>query len=177
MSLSEVFALLRLGVVALTCGIGRLDSVRRRSGLSRLVAGAGCLPYSSEVLALATSHRRGVMTTVDEALGKLVANQFRPIDLSAVVGMPQAMLFVFAHDEPYMDSVMVRSEDEAAAYRRLMDESDASIYGTGNLVWYAEGAFVDVVEELVNLPHPRLPVAPRLVISTPSSLWLPVSAR
>ncbi|GAA1029793.1 MULTISPECIES: hypothetical protein [Amycolatopsis] len=116
------------------------------------------------------------MTALDEVFDKL-AGKFRAISLMDLPHIPPAMLYTRALDDLYMESVLVRAEDDSTAYRIRVDESDASVYGTGGLVWASEGSLVDVFGELMSLPHPSSPNAPRLVIPKPSSLWLPESAR
>jgi hypothetical protein len=113
-----------------------------------------------------------MIATLDDVLDKL-RRDFRAIDLRGLPRIPPAMLYTRALDDLYMESVLVRSEDDATAYRTRMDESDASIYGTGGLVWACEGKLVDVFGQLLELPDPGLPNAPRLVVPAPGTLWLP----
>ena len=117
-----------------------------------------------------------MIASVDDVLAKL-RRDFRAIDLRGLPQIPPAILYTRGLDDLYMESVLVRSEDDATAYRTRTDESDASIYGTGGLVWSSDGRLIDVFGQLLELPHPSLPNAPRIVIPTPSALWLPGSSR
>ncbi|MGB3442684.1 MAG: hypothetical protein WBA97_28405 [Actinophytocola sp.] len=113
------------------------------------------------------------MTASDNALRALTARRFRPIQL------PDLMMFTFGHDEPFMDVVLARGEDDATAYRSRVDESDVRFDAMApeNVVWWRNGDLPAVVDELLDLPRPDDPKAPRLMVSTPSSLWVPPSAR
>lgn len=113
------------------------------------------------------------MSASDDALKALVNRRFRPIQL------PDMMLFTFGHDEPFIDAVVVRDEDDATAYRSRVDEGDVNFnaMAPGNVVWWRDGDVPAVVDELLDLPRPDEPKAPRLVVPTPSSLWVPSSAR
>lgn len=64
----------------------------------------------------------------------------------------------------YADALMVRSTDDAAALR-----GDH----TGGVVWTQEGSLAEVVDELIVLPAPGTPTAPRLVRATMPKLWTP----
>ncbi|GAA5104889.1 hypothetical protein [Haloechinothrix salitolerans] len=109
----------------------------------------------------------------DDALKALTARRFRPIQL------PELMMFTFGHDEPFIDVVLARSEDDATAYRSRVDENDVRFdaLAPGNVVWWRNGDLPAVVDELLDLPRPDEPRAPRLVVPTPSSLWVPPSTR
>jgi hypothetical protein len=85
------------------------------------------------------------------------------------------MAFTFGYDDPYMDVVLLRGELDSSAYRSRIDENDYdfNFLAPNNLVWTIDGAFGDVVGELLSLPRPGEPGAPSLLIAPPSSLWLP----
>jgi hypothetical protein len=64
-----------------------------------------------------------------------------------------------------VDALRIRGLTDAAAVRADSD---------GGLLWRKEGGLVDVVDELLHLPPPGSPYAPRLVIGTaPRDRWLP----
>lgn len=117
------------------------------------------------------------MRTSDDALKELVNRGFRAIPIGDSPGQPEIMLFTRRWDEPFMDEVIIRGEDDATACRYLLaDDTDRS--ERKDYVWYSEGSVVKVVDDLfVHLPHPECPAAPKLVIPTPGSLLLPSGAR
>lgn len=64
-----------------------------------------------------------------------------------------------------VDGLRVRSLDDAAAIRTDSD---------GGILWRRDGGLVDVVDELLHLPPPDSPYAPRLVIgAAPADRWRP----
>ena len=64
-----------------------------------------------------------------------------------------------------VDGLRVRGLDDAAAVRTDSD---------GGILWRRDGGLVDVVDELLHLPPPGSPHAPRLVIGVaPQDRWLP----
>ena len=117
------------------------------------------------------------MWTSEDALKALVSREFRPMQLAGSPGRPEMMLFSRGWKEPFMDEVVVRGEDDAiACRRRLVDGVD--LLDRKEYVWYRDGSVVEVVDELIfHLPHPAHPKAPKLVIPTPGTLWLPPGAR
>jgi hypothetical protein len=62
------------------------------------------------------------------------------------------------------DALIVQSLTDARALRRNP---------AGSLVWQREGGIADVLDGLLELPTPSDPLAPRLVIGSPPSLWTP----
>ncbi len=87
------------------------------------------------------------------------------------------MLFSRGWEEPFMDEVIVRGEDDATACRRRLAD-DVDLLERKDYVWYADGSVVEVVDELIfRLPHPANPQAPKLVLPTLGTLWLPPGAR
>ncbi|WP_026421705.1 hypothetical protein [Actinokineospora inagensis] len=64
----------------------------------------------------------------------------------------------------WTDLVTVKYVTDAAAARCNPD---------GELVWMREGTLVDVVDQLLALPAPGEPLAPRLVLRTRPPLWTP----
>ncbi|MET9265240.1 hypothetical protein [Amycolatopsis sp. NPDC004079] len=114
------------------------------------------------------------MWTSEDALKELVNRRFRAIAVGNLPGQPEIMLFTRRwDDEPFVDEVIIRGEDDATACRHLLagdiDRSERKDY-----VWYSDGSVVEVVDEIIfHLPHPARPEAPKLVIPTPDSLLLP----
>lgn len=68
------------------------------------------------------------------------------------------------HAEGVVDLVRVKSQTEAAAMR--CDRS-------GGLLWEREGTTAYVLGELLELPSPDDPRAPRLVLASAPRLWTP----
>jgi hypothetical protein len=117
------------------------------------------------------------MWTSEDALKELVSRKFRAMQISGSPGQPEMMLFSRAWKEPFMDEVIVRGEDDATACRRRLADG-VDLLERRDCVWYRDGSVVEVVDELIfHLPHPANPKAPKLVMPTPGSLWLPPGAR
>jgi hypothetical protein len=64
----------------------------------------------------------------------------------------------------WSDALVIRSQTDAKAFRCNAD---------GGTVWSAEGTLLDVLNELIELPRPDAPGAPRLVIGRRHTLWVP----
>ncbi|GLZ28167.1 hypothetical protein Lesp02_03570 [Lentzea sp. NBRC 105346] len=64
----------------------------------------------------------------------------------------------------YADGVMILSPTEAKALRTDPD---------GGVVWERVGTLPEVAAELLGLPHPDAPGAPRLVRASVPRLWTP----
>jgi hypothetical protein len=64
----------------------------------------------------------------------------------------------------FVDALRVKSETDAAAIR--MDHA-------GGTVWERDGSALDILHQLVELPEPSDPRAPRLVIGSAPRLWTP----
>jgi hypothetical protein len=71
--------------------------------------------------------------------------------------------FTWAEDG-YVDALRVKSETDAAALR--MDRA-------GGKFWERGGDALDILHQLVELPAPSSPRAPRLVIGSAPRLWTP----
>ncbi|WP_284740299.1 hypothetical protein [Amycolatopsis sp. RTGN1] len=67
-------------------------------------------------------------------------------------------------EDGFVDALRVKSETDAAAIR--MDRA-------GGKVWEREGDALDVLHQLVDLPAPNDPLAPRLVVGSAPRLWTP----
>ncbi|MFJ7212729.1 hypothetical protein [Amycolatopsis sp. NPDC098790] len=64
----------------------------------------------------------------------------------------------------YVDALCVKSETDAAALR---------VDHAGGKVWERDGHALDVLHQLVDLPAPSSPLAPRLVIGSAPRMWTP----
>ena len=64
----------------------------------------------------------------------------------------------------WADGVRIRYTTDAAGLR---------VDHEGGVVWQREGTLCEVVEELLSLPPPSAPNAPRLVLGTAPPLWTP----
>ncbi|MEV7042202.1 hypothetical protein [Amycolatopsis sp. NPDC051061] len=117
------------------------------------------------------------MWTSDDAIRELVKRGFRGMEIAGSPGQPECILYTRGWAEPFMDEVIIRGEDDATACR-LRFEDEANLVERKLVVWWKDGSVVDVVDELLfHLPHPANPRAPKLVIPTPGSLWVPPGAR
>lgn len=70
----------------------------------------------------------------------------------------------FNPEVDWVEVVMVLSETDAKGLRQDPD---------GDIVWCHDGTLADVVNDLLELPKPGEPGAPRLVISRGQQLWTP----
>ncbi|MGW5743713.1 hypothetical protein [Amycolatopsis sp. NPDC003861] len=64
----------------------------------------------------------------------------------------------------FVDALRVKSESDAAAIR---------VDHAGGKVWERDGDALDVLHQLVDLPAPSSPLAPRLVIGSAPRMWTP----
>ncbi|SER92213.1 hypothetical protein [Actinokineospora terrae] len=64
----------------------------------------------------------------------------------------------------WIDLLVIHHSTNTAAARATHD---------GGLVWNRTGTLVDVIDQLVDLPDPHDPLAPRLVIGRVPTLWTP----
>lgn len=69
----------------------------------------------------------------------------------------------------YYDRIHVHGEGEAIAARAVMDPRP----GHDEIVWSYQGDAATTVQELLALPKPHEPGAPRLARRAPIGLWLP----
>ncbi|WP_367128347.1 hypothetical protein [Saccharothrix sp. HUAS TT1] len=85
-----------------------------------------------------------------------VDEQGHPVEVHGVRAWP---------GEAQVDALRIRAATDARAVR---------VDPYGALLWEAEGGLADVVEQLLHLPPPGSPYAPRLVIgAAPDELWRP----
>jgi hypothetical protein len=59
--------------------------------------------------------------------------------------------------------------------RNLTDAAAVRLNPGRALVWKVTGTLVDIVDGLMQLPHPSSPFAPRLVLNKLNTLWVPSS--
>jgi hypothetical protein len=59
--------------------------------------------------------------------------------------------------------------------RALTDAVTVRLNPDRDVVWNVTGTLVDIVDGLIQLPHPSSPFAPRLILSKVSTLWVPSS--
>jgi hypothetical protein len=71
--------------------------------------------------------------------------------------------FTWAADG-FTDALRVKGESDAAALR---------VDRAGGRVWERDGNALDVLHQLVELPAPSHPLAPRLVVGAAPRLWTP----
>lgn len=117
------------------------------------------------------------MWTSDDALKELVVRDFHPIPIAGSEVQPECILYTRAYDEPFMDEVIIRGEDDATSCRRLFKDG-VDLSERRDVVWLQDGSVAEVVDKVVfHLPHPARPGAPTRVITAPGNLWLPPSAR
>ncbi|MFJ9782587.1 hypothetical protein ACIRSS_23600 [Amycolatopsis sp. NPDC101161] len=64
----------------------------------------------------------------------------------------------------FVDALCVKSETDAAAIR---------VDHAGGKAWERDGGALDVLQQLVDLPAPSSPLAPRLVIGSAPRMWTP----
>jgi hypothetical protein len=62
---------------------------------------------------------------------------------------------------------------DALAVRHITDARGFRCDPAGGAVWHREGGLVDVIDGLAGLPDPDEPGAPRLVLGTAPTLWVP----
>jgi len=115
------------------------------------------------------------MNSADDALQALVNRRFRYLRAPGYendkFGVDFTLLYVFAWREPFIDAVHVRAEGDATAVRARSDGENPALFGLKNLVWAAEGSFIETVAELLALPEPGTRGAPDLLRRAPSRLW------
>jgi hypothetical protein len=64
----------------------------------------------------------------------------------------------------WADMLQIRNVTDAAAVRLNPERQ---------VVWQATGTMVDIIDGLIQLPHPTSPFAPRLVLGKKPALWVP----
>jgi hypothetical protein len=114
------------------------------------------------------------LTTTDQAtlrlypeLGRLIDLRdgggwfFQPVQLEGAV---ELLAGTRTWPEGWSDALAIRDVGDARAFR-----CDPA----GGEVWQREGGLVEVIDELVELPGPDQPYAPRLVQARAPQLWVP----
>jgi hypothetical protein len=66
----------------------------------------------------------------------------------------------------WADMLQIRGSTDAAAVRLNPDRLP---------VWQSTGTMVDIIDGLIQLPHPTSPFAPRLILAKTPALWVPSS--
>lgn len=106
--------------------------------------------------------------TIDEALQALIAHGFGFVHLRN--DSEDVVVVVGVRPWPgFYDRINLYSEDASAAARAPMD----SRRGVDEVVWSFQGDVVTTIQELLALPKPHEPGAPRLSRRSPVGLWLP----
>lgn len=110
--------------------------------------------------------------TFDDGLRALIARGFCFQHLKDDAGNIVVLVGSYGWQDHY-DRIHIYSQDEAAAARALIDTRP----GADEVVWSYEGDAITSIQELLNLPKPHEPGAPRLVRRAPLGLWLPETER
>jgi hypothetical protein len=113
-----------------------------------------------------------MIATVEDAKRALGERGFRPMFLDSMGDMPPMALFTYAWDLPFMETIVVRAEEDATSYRSRR-EGFADPFSPRNIVWHHTGTFVEAVAELFDLPRPGERGAPERIVAAPSVLWTP----
>jgi hypothetical protein len=108
------------------------------------------------------------VASVDEGLRELISRGFVFQHLRDADGDVAVIVGSFGWAE-YYDRLHIHGETEAIAARALMDSRP----GVDEVVWSRQGDAADVIQELLHLPKPHEPGAPRLSRRAPVGLWLP----
>jgi hypothetical protein len=107
-------------------------------------------------------------TGFDDGLRALLSRGWRFQQLHDDAG--QVVVFVGSYGWPdYYDRLHVYGEDDAIAARVVMDAGSSA----DEIVWSCQGDATKTVHELLALPKPHDPNAPRLASRAPLGLWLP----
>ncbi len=107
-------------------------------------------------------------TTFDDGLRALIERGWRFQHLRNATGHVVVLIGSYGWPE-YYDRLHVHGEGEAIAARALMDSRP----GADEVVWCHQGDAVTTVHEVLTLPKPHEPGAPRLARRAPVGLWLP----
>lgn len=105
-------------------------------------------------------------TTFDECLRALIACGWRFQHLCDDSGHVVVLIGSYGWPE-YYDRLHVHGEGEAIAARALMD----ALPGPDEVVWSHQSDALTTVQELLALPKPHEPGAPRLARHAPVGLW------
>lgn len=109
-----------------------------------------------------------MISTFDDGLRALIARGWRFQHLRDDSGHVVTLIGSYGWDEFY-DRIHVHGESEAIAARAVMDPRP----GADEVVWSRQGDALATVQELLTLPKPHEPGAPRLARRAPVGLWLP----
>lgn len=106
------------------------------------------------------------MDGFDEGIRELIARGWRFQHLKDDAGNVMVLIGSYAW-AAYYDRLHVFGADEAVAARALMDSRP----GADEVVWSYQGDAVTAIKELLELPKPHEPGAPRLARRAPLGLW------
>ncbi|MGH3623525.1 MAG: hypothetical protein ACRDQ5_17290 [Sciscionella sp.] len=110
--------------------------------------------------------------TFDEGLQALMAHGWRFQHLRNDAGHVVVLIGSYGWPEHY-DRLHVHGETDAIAARALMDPRP----GIDEVVWAYQGDAETTIQEVLALPKPHEPGAPRLSRRAPVGLWLPGTGR
>jgi hypothetical protein len=113
-----------------------------------------------------------VIETTNEARQALALRGFRWMVLDGNGDVPSMAMSTYAWDVPFMDAVVVHSDDDTITYRSKL-ESYADPFMPRNVVWHRRGTFVEAVAELVKLSPPGEREESSAVVEPPNVLWVP----
>jgi len=113
-----------------------------------------------------------VIETTKEAREALALRGFRWMVLDGYGDVPSMAMSTYAWDAPFMDSVVVHSDDDTISYRSKR-EAYTDPFMPRNVVWYCRGTFVDAVTRLVELSPPGEQEESNAVVEPPNVLWVP----
>jgi hypothetical protein len=108
------------------------------------------------------------VVSFDDGLRALMTHGFRFQHLCNDSGEVVMLIGSYGWAE-YYDRIHVHGEEEAIAARALMDPRP----GPDEVVWSYQGNATNTIQELLALPKPHEPNAPRLARRAPVGLWLP----
>lgn len=121
------------------------------------------------------------MKTVEDAIMALRARGFEGHRARGDGEVPFTVLFTFAWQEPFLDAVHLRSEEDATALRvrtdrretleNLLDIASGAEITEGEEWW--TGPFVPLVQKILELRPLTDPRRPARFAVTGSGLWVP----
>lgn len=114
----------------------------------------------------------GTVASFDEGLQALIERGFRFMHLTDANGDVVTVVGSYGW-AAYYDRIHIHGEDEAIAARALLDARP----GADEVVWSYQGDATSTIQELLAVPKPHEPGAPRLSRRAPVGLWLPGTGR
>lgn len=113
-----------------------------------------------------------MIATAEEARQALNLRGFRWVVLDGYGDVPSMAMFTYAWDAPFMDAVIVHSDDDTISYRSKL-EAYTDPFMPRNVVWHLRGTFVEAVAGLFELPQPGEQEQSSVVVEPPNVLWVP----